>query len=101
MKKYARITNEKTKACSVGLGSDLDFYKSLGMTELDVEKAYDGSWYLVGFAPSEPEKTYTEKRVAEYPPITEQLDMMYWDKVNGTSVWRDTIATVKAKYPKE
>lgn len=44
--------------------------------------------------------TYSEKRAAAYPAFGDQLDMMYWDQVNGTSVWRDAIAAVKAKYPK-
>ena len=39
------------------------------------------------------------RRVA-YPAIAEQLDMIYWDSVNHTTVWADTIAAVKAKYPK-
>lgn len=26
--------------------------------------------------------------------------MMYWDKVNGTTVWEDTIQAIKDKYPK-
>lgn len=43
---------------------------------------------------------YVEKRKEEYPPITEQLDMLYWDKVNGTTVWKDTIQAIKDKYPK-
>lgn len=51
MIKYAQIINEETKECSVGLGTNTDFYKSIGMTEMDVEEAYDGSWYLVGYAP--------------------------------------------------
>jgi len=42
-----------------------------------------------------------EKRRKEYPPITEQLDMMYWDKVNGTDNFLKAIQAVKAKYPKE
>lgn len=54
MKKYAKIINEGTKLCDVGLGNDIDFYKSLGMTELDVEQAYNGSWYIEGYAPEEP-----------------------------------------------
>jgi hypothetical protein len=36
----------------------------------------------------------------EYPSREEQLDMMYWDKVNGTTVWEDTIQAIKDKYPK-
>jgi hypothetical protein len=43
---------------------------------------------------------YRDKRRQEYPPIADQLDMIYWDQANGTTTWRDTIAAVKAKYPK-
>jgi hypothetical protein len=43
---------------------------------------------------------YQDLRAATYPPITEQLDMIYWDKVNGTTIWQDTIAAVKTQYPK-
>ena len=31
---------------------------------------------------------------------TEQLDMQYWDKINGTNNWQDAINAVKAQYPK-
>jgi hypothetical protein len=46
------------------------------------------------------ELTYKELRAMAYPLIGEQLDMQYWDRVNGTTVWADAIATVKAMYPK-
>ena len=36
----------------------------------------------------------------EYPSISEQLDMQYWDAVNGTTTWKDAIAQVKADNPK-
>ena len=39
-------------------------------------------------------------RRGDYPAIQDQLDLMYWDQVNGTKKWRDTIAAVKAKHPK-
>ena len=35
-----------------------------------------------------------------YLPVEQQLDMQYWDSVNGTTTWKDHIAAVKAKYPK-
>jgi len=35
-----------------------------------------------------------------YLPIQEQLDLMYWDQINGTTKWKDHISAVKAKYPK-
>ena len=44
--------------------------------------------------------SYDRLRQQEYPSREEQLDMMYWDKVNGTTVWEDTIQAIKDKYPK-
>ena len=43
---------------------------------------------------------YQRDRAKEYPSIQEQLDLQYWDKVNGTNKWQDAINAVKAKYPK-
>jgi len=36
----------------------------------------------------------------QYPSIGDQLDMQYWDAVNGTTTWKDAIAQVKADNPK-
>ena len=44
---------------------------------------------------------YQRDRAKDYPSIQEQLDMQYWDKVNGTNNWQTAIGTIKAKYPKE
>jgi len=44
-------------------------------------------------------KQYQRDRV--YPSIQEQLDMQYWDSVNGTTTWKDAIAKVKSDNPKE
>ena len=43
------------------------------------------------------EPDYATLRQQEYPSRDEQLDMMYWDKVNGTTVWEDTIQAIKDK----
>jgi hypothetical protein len=43
---------------------------------------------------------YRDRRRAEYPPIGDQLDMIYWDQVHGTTIWRDEIARIKNLYPK-
>ena len=43
---------------------------------------------------------YKQKRVTEYKPLAEQLDMQYWDKVNGTDTWKEHIDAVKAAHPK-
>lgn len=100
MRKYAKIINEETKLCEVGLGSNSEFYESIGMEEMDVEQAYNGNWFLIGFVPEKPEATYAEKRRNEYPPIPEQLDMIYWDKINNTNLWQEKITEIKNKYPK-
>ena len=43
-------------------------------------------------------KQYQRDRV--YPSIQEQLDMQYWDSVNGTTTWNDTITKIKTDNPK-
>ena len=45
-------------------------------------------------------KAYQDKRASAYPSIQEQLDMQYWDSVNGTTTWKDAIAAVKTENPK-
>ena len=43
---------------------------------------------------------YIQARQEAYSSIAEQLDMMYWDNVNGTTTWKDHIAQVKSDNPK-
>ena len=43
---------------------------------------------------------YIQARQEAYGSIAEQLDMMYWDGVNGTTTWADHIAQVKSDNPK-
>ena len=38
----------------VGVGTNNDFYKSIGMQEMDVEQGYDGNWYISGYTPTQP-----------------------------------------------
>ena len=46
------------------------------------------------------ESEYQLIRSEAYPPIQDQLDMQYWDSVNGTTTWKDAIAKVKKDNPK-
>ena len=39
-------------------------------------------------------------RAAAYPSLQDQMDMQYWDAVNGTTTWKDAIAKVKSDNPK-
>ena len=43
---------------------------------------------------------YQRDRAAAYASIGDQLDMQYWDAVNGTTTWKDHVAKVKADNPK-
>ena len=43
---------------------------------------------------------YQRKRASVYPSIQEQLDMQYWDAVNGTKKWQEAVAKVKTDNPK-
>lgn len=58
---YSKIINEKTKLVAVGTGTDNAYYESIGMTQMDVELAYNGAWYVKGYAPSKPEPTIKEQ----------------------------------------
>jgi hypothetical protein len=46
------------------------------------------------------EPSYIELRQQEYPSLQEQQDMQYWDQINGTTIWQDTITAIKEQYPK-
>lgn len=70
MIKYAKIINEETGLCEVGIGTDYNFYESIGMIELDVEQSeIDNFWYL---AEKCPHKSEEEKRQKE----RERLDAL-------------------------
>ena len=45
-------------------------------------------------------EAYKDARASAYKSIAEQLDMQYWDRVNGTSTWKEHIDAVKAAHPK-
>ena len=43
---------------------------------------------------------YIQARQEAYGSVQDQLDMMYWDKVNGTELWKEHVDKVKADNPK-
>lgn len=92
MIRYAMIDDEATKRVTYGLGTDTEFYKSIGMTEMEIEQSdVDGLWYVSGYAPmkSEEEKQLEEqqrllteakmKRAEEVASITVEIDGMVFD----------------------
>lgn len=67
--------------------------------------AYDANEQVVEYNKTEAEalvqaNQYKVERAAKYPSIQEQLDMQYWDAINGTTTWQDAINAVKQQYPK-
>ena len=45
-------------------------------------------------------KAYARARAEAYAPIADQLDMQYWDSVNGSRTWLDHVEAVKEAHPK-
>lgn len=86
-----RSTNNEKIAATLGLPF---------ATDKEIIPGYNGKRYFKGDEPTAPKPSYAEKRSAEYPSITDQLDMIYWDKVNNTNLWQAKIAEIKARYPK-
>jgi len=43
---------------------------------------------------------YARDRAAAYPSLTEQADMAFWDRQNGTTTLDDAINAVKVAHPK-
>ena len=115
MKKYAKIINEETKEVSIGTGTNFAFYQSIGMTEMEVEQAYNGSWYLAGYAPAKPEPTKEEQQKArqkaykaEVDPITchiqrlsdeEQTPEVIAEIASFVEERKAKEAEIKARYP--
>ena len=63
MIKYAKLVNKETGLCEVGLGTNTEFYQSIGMVELDVQQSdIDNAWYLTELCPM---KTDEEKELEE------------------------------------
>ncbi len=47
MIKYAKVIDNGLGLCEVGLGTNTEFYKSIGMIQLDVQQSdIDNNWYL-------------------------------------------------------
>ena len=83
--------------CSQGAGSS-DIYISTGkvtadqMAEMTIKATELEAEYN--------SRQYARDRAKAYPTLTEQADMAYWDRLNGTTTLDDAITAVKNKYPK-
>lgn len=70
---YAKIVDEETKKVIVGIGTDSDYYKSIGMEDMEVEQGSDGNWYVKGHAPK---KTLDELKAEKTKEISETFEKL-------------------------
>ena len=92
--KFAKVENEETKACSVGVGPDDKFYKSIGMELMDVEQAWNGSWYIAGYCPEKPKENILREELAEQQDILSSTD---WYAIRYADSAVEIPADIKAK----
>ena len=52
------------------------------------------------FAANQAANGYKTSRQGAYAPLQDQLDMQYWDAVNGTTTWKDHVSKIKSDNPK-
>ncbi len=63
MIKYAKVVNQEIGLCEVGLGTNAEFYQSIGMSEMYVKQSdIDNQWYLSELCPM---KTDEQKELEE------------------------------------
>ena len=69
---------------------------------LDIPKPTDAQLNALEAQANEVERinNIRSQRANNYPSLADQLDMQYWDKINGTNKWQQAINAVKQKYPK-
>lgn len=75
MKKYAQIVNEETKLVAIGDGADSKFYKSIGMEEMEVEQAFNGAYYVNGYAPTQPLDELKQAKLVELKSMRDNLEV--------------------------
>lgn len=79
MLKYTKVINNQTGLCEVGTGTNAEFYKSIGMSQMNVEiSEKDNQWYLSEkcphYTPEEKEEQEKQRRNQE---IDSKIDDLY------------------------
>jgi len=90
MIKYAKVINQETGLCEVGTGTNAEFYKSIGMIELDVEHSdIDNNWYLIEKCPHKSEEE--KLREAKDTKYQEALQKAYSFQQEGTVEYKNCV----------
>lgn len=101
---FAKITDSKTNKCMVGNGTNIKFYKKIGMEKMEVEQAYTGDWYVAGYAPEKPQEIINIERITELKSKLSESDYAiikiaegaataeeYADLITQRAAWRAEI----------
>lgn len=100
MKKYAKINNEQTKSVDVGIGTNTEFYKKIGMTLQEVEQGSDGQWYLQGYAPTKSDEEQALEELQKEQTSLETQIAELKDQLLTATLADDTeqVEAIKAEY---
>lgn len=74
MFKYVKFNEDSGLCTEVGMGTNTEFYKSIGMVDMEVEQAYDGSYWLKGYAPTKSLSELKCEKLSELTAITSKFD---------------------------
>ena len=77
MLKYAKIINKTTNQVMIGLGNNVNYYKSIGFKELDVEQDNKGNWYLKNFLPKQDINLLKENKLKE---LKQDVENYFYNK---------------------
>ena len=98
---HYRIINQETKQVAPVFGQRL--IKHYQAQEGELEQAYDGKWYLKGYAPQKPEPTPQEQIRSLEEQITERniRNAILGDPyaINKITEIENLIANIRAKIP--
>jgi hypothetical protein len=111
----AQLSTKIKEYCKANSVNEIDFSEDVILQDdSNGQGAYIAEWNLDIAKPTQAQldaleteaqaeenlQSILNARATAYPSIQEQLDMQYWDKVNGTTNWEDAIAKVKLDNPK-
>lgn len=77
-RKYAKIINNKTREVQIGVGCSDEYYVEIGMEIMNVEQAYNGKWYVAGYAPVQPEPTVEDKKMVVRATRDQYINDIEW-----------------------
>ncbi len=111
MKKYAKITDDKSQRCVV-LVNDQAINEALikeGFSLREVEQGYDFNWYVQGFAPLKPQALINRERLVALLNKLKETDYIaakiaegaatkeeYAEIIENRQKWRDEINLLKS-----